>query len=202
MYIKVGRYTYACYKPVSVGDQVVLPPPDWSSETSISTVDEVDVGHPVGYDGPIKSVLAVIPKTKTVADTKPQIKSKTTAPVTVRNFEYAPGGKWECGVLNFDAYTSIGIISWRETIPGPRHSPDSAEVIVRLNGKKIDTNEIEPPDLEPPNKEGKRAAAFRKEGQTEIAAALKSWVETHKDHDAIQCILVPDDSDDEENDEA
>lgn len=59
MYIKIGNYTYSCYEKVSVGDIVLLPPTHWS-ESSWSTVDEVDVGYPKGYDGPINEVLKVV----------------------------------------------------------------------------------------------------------------------------------------------
>lgn len=100
--------------------------------------------------------------------------------VTIKNFKYAPGGKWECGILHFDAETPLGPVTWRETIPGPRHGSDSAKLEFKLNGKEL-SDEVEPPDFEPPNKDGKRADKFRESGELEIAEELGAWLDAYKE---------------------
>ncbi len=125
---------------------------------------------------------------------------ESTGPITIRNFEYEPGGKWECGILNFDADTPIGVISWREIIPGPRHGEDAAELDMKLNGNDVDIYEpgtttcyqdFDYPDFEPPNNAGKRAKKFKTEGKAEIAEILEKWIEENKNHEAIARALVP-----------
>ena len=99
--------------------------------------------------------------------------------VSLTKFEYRPGGKWECGVLNLEASTPLGPFVWEEVVPGPRHGDVSAELIVTLNGVKLDFDELyeyglEELDFEPPGKPGKRADQFA--GSRDVVAEdLTAW---------------------------
>jgi hypothetical protein len=99
--------------------------------------------------------------------------------VSLTKFEYRPGGKWECGVLNLEASTPLGPFVWEEVVPGPRHGDVSAELIVTLNGVKLDFDELyeyglAELDFEPPRKPGKRADQFA--GSRDVVAEdLTAW---------------------------
>jgi hypothetical protein len=98
--------------------------------------------------------------------------------VKVLECSWEPGGKWQCGEFLFKAETSVGLISWREIVPGPQYSSDSAEFEMTLNGKPIDLkDEPELPDFEVPNQGGTRAAErFRQNMMSETEAVLSKWL--------------------------
>lgn len=98
--------------------------------------------------------------------------------VKVKNFEYEPGGKWSCAHLAFEAETPLGTFLWREVIPGPRHGEDHAELTFQLNGKDVDTWELETPNFEAPNKEGRWADQFREEGKELVEDQFRAWLES------------------------
>ncbi len=130
--------------------------------------------------------------------------------VEVTHFEYEPGGKWDCGSLDFDAKTPLGLVTWREVVPGPRHGEDAAEVVFKLNGNELSLYEpgtttcyrgrFRFPDFEPPNKDGKRADAFARDGRNEVAETLGAWVESVKDHPELKRVLALPPREDDTND--
>jgi hypothetical protein len=116
--------------------------------------------------------------------------ANVTAPegeVTLTDFEYQPGGKWDCGVLNLKADTPLGPFTWEEVVPGPRHGDDHAELTVTLNGVELDLwkHGLEL-DFEPPNKEGKWADKFA-DSEGEVAEQLAAWFEANK---SLLAVLV------------
>ena len=102
--------------------------------------------------------------------------------VTVTSFEYQPGGKWECAVLNFTAETPVGTVVWEEVVPGPRHGEDAASTTVTVGGKELHQCDsrgscvLDFPDFEAPNKEGRWAERFREEGLELVRERLEEWL--------------------------
>ena len=80
--------------------------------------------------------------------------------ITISDFDYEPGGKWDCGHLNFTAATPFGDLEWEEVIPGPRHGEDSASVTVTLDGDDVSDLFCDL-DFEAPREEGRWADEFR-----------------------------------------
>ena len=100
--------------------------------------------------------------------------------VSLEGFDYFPGGKWDCGRLSLEADTPLGPLVWEEVIPGPRHSEDSHELQVTLNGKEIDMFKHDlHHDFEPPNKAGKWADKFAT-SRDELEEDLKDWFDFHR----------------------
>lgn len=108
--------------------------------------------------------------------------------VVIEEFDYSPGGKWECGHLNIDATTPLGKLEWREIIPGPRHGDDSHDLTVTINGVEIDmySGAVAELDFEPPGKEGRWSEQFA-ESEDEVACTLDDWYQCHA---AILAVLV------------
>jgi hypothetical protein len=96
-------------------------------------------------------------------------------------FDYGPGGKWDCGHLNLTAETPLGQLVWKEVIPGPRHSEDSRELTVTLNGVELAVWDDDIPlDFEPPGKPGKWADQFAA-SESEVAETLEAWYEGNEE---------------------
>lgn len=131
--------------------------------------------------------------------------------VEVTNFEYEPGGKWDCGTLWFDAQTPLDLFTWREVVPGPRHCEDDAELEFKLNGNEM--SEYEPdatacyrdfsfPNFEPPNKPGRDADNFNKNGTDLITEVFSAWLEKYEKHPELARVLaLPPREEDEEDDD-
>ena len=98
--------------------------------------------------------------------------------VTMIELTYAPGGKWDCGVLRFTADTELGTFTWDEVVPGPRHSEDSGSLVAKLNGAEITCDELDDLDFEPPNKEGRWADKFAETAEEIVAEQLSAWLES------------------------
>jgi hypothetical protein len=95
---------------------------------------------------------------------------------------YEPGGKWDCGILQFTLNTNLGRIEWDEVIPGPRHGDDSAETTLKIDGQVIDCDELELdlPDFEAPGKPGRWADEFASSADAEIPETMRAWLEANK----------------------
>lgn len=92
-------------------------------------------------------------------------------------FDYSPGDKWSCGYLNLKAKTPLGLFEWNEVVPGPRHSEESRELTVKLNGHEIDMETIPGYlNFEPPGKDGKWADLFAA-SRDDVQADLEAWFE-------------------------
>lgn len=99
--------------------------------------------------------------------------------VVLTDFDYKPGDKWECGILNLIADTPLGTFVWEEIIPGPRHGDDHAELTVRLNDVELDLWEHGLDlDFEPPNKEGRWAQEFAA-SKDQVEERLSAWFKTN-----------------------
>jgi hypothetical protein len=113
--------------------------------------------------------------------------------VKITSFAYKPGDKWDCGYFNFTATTPLGEFTWKEVVPGPRHSEDYRELSVELNGvqlsEKFGWNEagdlvnvgpLADLDFEAPGKPGKWADLFAK-SKDDVEETFAAWFETNKD---------------------
>ena len=97
--------------------------------------------------------------------------------IKVKDINWTPGGKWECGEFTFTADTPIGEIRYEEIIPGPRHSEDHAEQHVWLNGEEVDLDLADFPDITIPNRDGSRhAVQFRKQMVSDVQVAFAEWI--------------------------
>lgn len=104
--------------------------------------------------------------------------------VVTKDVQYSPGDKWECGNLSFQAETTLGIFTFEETIPGPRHSEDHSEVIATLAGVDLlewenEGNDL--PDWEPPGSPGRWAEEFAGNVEREVQEKMKAWFEANRD---------------------
>ena len=103
--------------------------------------------------------------------------------VTIQNLRYEPGSKWDCGIFEFDADTSFGKLEWREVLPGPRHSDESHELSVKLNGVELtNRDEYFPslPDYEAPGSPGRWADKFAEIIPDEAGDTLHAWLTAFK----------------------
>jgi len=98
--------------------------------------------------------------------------------MTISDFDYEPGGKWDCGHLNFTATTPFGELEWEEVIPGPRHSGDSASVTVTLDGDDVSDLFCDL-DFEAPREEGRWADEFREDDG--VSDRLSAYLEVIAD---------------------
>ena len=110
---------------------------------------------------------------------------KETTVVKITSFAYAPGDKWDCGYFNFTATTPLGQFTWKEVVPGPRHSEDYRQLDLELNG--VDLSEqfawnegpLADLDFEAPGKPGKWADLFAK-SKDDVEETFAAWFETNK----------------------
>lgn len=98
--------------------------------------------------------------------------------ITISDFDYEPGGKWDCGHLNFTAATPFGDLVWEEVIQGPRHGEDSASVTVTLDGDDVSDLFCDL-DFEAPREEGRWADEFREDDG--VSDRLSAYLEVIAD---------------------
>lgn len=99
--------------------------------------------------------------------------------VKLTNFDYAPGGKWDCGHLNLTAETPLGTFEWKQVVPGPRHGEDHAELTATLAGHVLYLEHYEYLDFEPPRQDGKWAKLFAN-SKDEVEETLQAWFDDAK----------------------
>lgn len=100
--------------------------------------------------------------------------------VVTKDVQYSPGGTWDCGNLSFKAETPLGLFTFEETIPGPRHSEDSSQVFATLAGVDLLDWEMEGhllPDWEAPGTPGRWAEEFAGKVEQEVRDKMQSWFE-------------------------
>ena len=108
---------------------------------------------------------------------------ETNVKVELKELEYTPGGKWDCGVFNFKAETEFGLFEWDEVVPGPRHGEDSATLLVKLAGYEIDLGGpiYAGLDFEPPSSPGRWASQFSESAGDDVLELLGAWLEEHRE---------------------
>jgi len=102
------------------------------------------------------------------------------AAVSLTGFDYYPGRKSDSGHFSLEADTPLGLLVWKEVIPGPWDGEDSHELQVTLNGKEVDLYKHDlHHDFEPPNKQGKWAEKFAA-SRDELEKELNDWFDSHR----------------------
>jgi hypothetical protein len=106
--------------------------------------------------------------------------SNTQLRLTDEGVTYYPGDKWSCGLLDFEFETPLGLLTYVEKIPGPRHGEDSGELTMTLDGVDLcgwwDGGEVRPyPDFEAPGKPGRWAEQFEAGVVEEVKSKVEAW---------------------------
>jgi len=120
------------------------------------------------------------------ADTPPggEKERRLMSEVKLTSYDYYPGDKWDLGRFEFEFETPLGDLVYEESLPGPRHSEDSGELTVKLNGVDLSSwaseHEGVYPEFEAPGKSGRWSDQFAAGLEEEVKSTVEAWFEACK----------------------